>query len=83
MVAAEVREHLADYAHQAWCDYMAWFLANCQERPDGSLVIPAGYVAAITRLMQTPYRLLSEGQKTKDRAEAEKIMIIIEPLRGD
>ena len=78
----ELREKLADYAHEAWGLYMVWMLANCEQRPDGSVLISAGYAAALQRLATASYAELPEDQKNNDRAEADKILAIVRSHGG-
>jgi hypothetical protein len=70
-------EALANLAHEQWSGWMDYFIGNCQEKDDGSLTVPAGYVAALRRQMTTPYHELSEAEKDSDRKEADKIIELL------
>jgi hypothetical protein len=73
----DLREQIAAYAHTAWSAYMDYFLAKCITQPDGALLIPAGYVQAIERLIATPYADLSLAEKQGDLDEADKLLILV------
>ena len=73
----KTREALADYAHQAWSGWMEYMFGKLERRDDGALIIPAGYVAALQRLIDTPYADLDEAQKDNDRAEADRMLAIV------
>lgn len=72
----DTREALAAYAHDAWSGWMRYMVSKCEQRDDGSLVMPAWAVERWTRQMSTPYAELPEGEKTSDRAEADKMLAI-------
>jgi len=56
---------------------MRHFEGKCIQNEDGSLTVPAGYVAALRRQMTTPYSELSEHEKELDRSEARKILELL------
>ncbi len=74
----QTREALAAYAHEAWAAYMGYFLSKCIVQGDGALLIPAGYVQSIERLIAAPYQTLSDRDKDSDRKEADKILEILQ-----
>lgn len=78
----ETREALAAFAHEAWGEYVSYMLEKCTPCPDGSLLIPAGYVAALRRLCQTKYDGLTEAEKHGDREQADRMMRITESSRA-
>ena len=78
----KTREALARYAHEAWAAYMGYFLGKCIVQPDGALLIPAGYVRAIERLIATPYADLYPADKDADRHEADKMLTIMKAGRN-
>jgi hypothetical protein len=73
-----VREQLADYAHEAWSGWMRYLFEKSQTNPDGSVTIPATLVARWQRQMNSPYGSLPENEKESDRAEADKMLAIVE-----
>lgn len=73
----EMREQLAEYAHTAWADWMSYLLGKLTPQPDGSLVIPAGYVQALQRQIATPYADLTEAEQDSDRREADAMLTIV------
>ena len=86
----DTRENLADYAHEAWSGWMKYMFSKCQRYYDvhgtfekgGALIIPPELVERWTRQMNTPYGELPESEKESDRAEADKIMGVIQQRTG-
>ncbi len=72
----ELREKLADYAHEAWSGWMKCMFEKSTINSDGEIVIPASLVERWKRQMNTPYDKLPENEKISDRKEAD-IMIEI------
>jgi hypothetical protein len=74
----ELRERLADLAHQQWSGWMEHFLSKCDEAyGDGSIYIPREYVENLQRLINISYSELSEEEKDSDRAEADRVLAIL------
>jgi hypothetical protein len=79
-----VREALAELIHDdQWSGWMNYFTGKCQVNDDGSLTVPAGYIAALRRQMMTPYHELSEAEKDSDRQEADKVLALIEKVAAN
>lgn len=76
----ELREKLAAIEHERWADWQRYFHSKCDRDPDGSLAVPPGYVAALERLIETPYADLAEDQKDNDRREVDRYWPLIEEL---
>lgn len=74
-----VKEELADYAHVAWSGWMRYLFQNGTRNPDGSFTIPADLVSRWERQIKTDYEKLPENEKDSDRAEAERMIAILEP----
>jgi len=80
----DLREQLAAYAHEAWgrstrnllATSIQWLLTYSQGR-----VIPRKFISKWERQMKTSYGDLPENEKESDRAEADKILDIIEKSR--
>jgi hypothetical protein len=70
-------EKLAEIEHQRWSDWQLYFHSKCQRNEDGSLTVPAGYVAALERLANTPYAELEEAQQDNDRREVDRYWPLI------
>jgi hypothetical protein len=62
-------ERLAAIEHDRWAHWQRYLHSKCERRPDGSLVIPAAYVANLERLIDTPYGELTEVEKESDREQ--------------
>jgi hypothetical protein len=91
MTEQELIEQLAGKEHASWARYMSYFLGNLQkqyiEHPGGNtanilfnqhdLIIPAAYVEALQKQIDTSYEQLSEDEKQYDRDEVEHILPII------
>ena len=83
----EMREKLAEYAHNQWSGWMEYLFSKCYtvyleptlQEPDGEahLVIPKWAVDRWKRQMQTPYNDLSEEEKESDRKEADGMIAIL------
>jgi hypothetical protein len=56
---------------------MSYMFGKLERREDGALIIPAGYVANLQRLIDTPYAELDEAQKDNDRDEADRMLAIV------
>lgn len=83
----EIREALADYAHEAWAGWMRYLFSKCEEHTVARLlagpgdepvhqIIPMECVQRWQRQMVTPYAELSEQEKDSDRKEADKMVSI-------
>lgn len=70
-------EALADKEHASWARWQAYLHSKCERQEDGSLVIPAGYVVALEKLITAPYAELAEQTKQSDREEVAHILPII------
>lgn len=77
MKREELIEQLADKEHASWARWQAHLHSKCTMNPDGSLTIPAGYVASLQRQIDAPYAELSEREKGYDREEVAHILPII------
>jgi len=73
----EPREKLANYAHEAWSNWMNYLLSKSTVNDDGTWTIPAQSAERWYRQMTTPYFLLPEDEKASDRAEADKILSLL------
>ena len=74
----DTREALADYAHEAWSGWMEYLFSKSQPNADGTVTIPAPLVDRWLRQMITPYTALSEAEKQSDRAEADKMLALMQ-----
>lgn len=72
----ELREQLAEYAHDAWSGWMRYLFEKATENDDGTVTIPAWAVERWKRQITTPYADLPENEKESDRLEADKILAI-------
>lgn len=71
------RELLAAYAHEAWVGWMRYLFSKCSAI-EGRVVIPFWAVERWKRQMATLYAELPEAEKQSDRAEADRILGILE-----
>jgi hypothetical protein len=74
---AEVRELLADYAHDAWSGWMRYLFSKCKWHAVMGVIIPANLVSRWERQIATPYRDLPEKEKNSDRKEADRMLAIV------
>jgi hypothetical protein len=75
--ATDLREALADLAHQQWSGWMDYLFSKCEMNEDGTATIPAWAVERWQHQIKTPYRELSEPEKNNDRHEADRVLLII------
>jgi hypothetical protein len=73
-----VREELAAYAHESWSGWMEYLFRNSEVDASGAATIPPSLVERWMRQMGTPYAQLPEGEKESDRAEADKMLAIMQ-----
>jgi hypothetical protein len=72
-------EALAAAEHERWSHWQA-YVHRLYKQPDGSVIIPAGHVAAWERQIATPYMALTEQEKASDREQVQRYWHLIEPL---
>lgn len=91
MTEQELIEQLANKEHASWARYMSYFFGKLQKRyvehPGGNtanilfnqhdLIIPAAYLEALQKQIDTPYQHLTEQEKQYDRDEVAHIFSII------
>lgn len=74
----ELREKLAEYAHEAWSGWMKYmFDKTLPEKLYNGEVIPRDLVKRWQRQMNTPYAELSEEEKESDRLKADRMLEIV------
>jgi hypothetical protein len=78
----ELIELLADKEHAGWASYLDYLFKKCGKQPDGSIIIPPGYVDALQKQIDTPYADLPDQEKQYDRDEVAHILPIIKAYRG-
>lgn len=75
----EVREQLADYAHEAWSGWMRYLFDLSIDAGSGSVLIHGDQVRRWKRQMNAPYADLPESERESDRDEADKMLAIMQP----
>ena len=73
-----LREEVAALEHEQWAGWMKYLFENSVESDDGRIEIPASLVARWKRQMNTSYADLTENEKESDRAEADKVLRVIQ-----
>lgn len=73
----ELREALADYAHEAWAGWMKYLFSKSIYNHDDTVTIPASLVARWERQASTAYADLPEEEKNSDREEADKMLELV------
>ena len=86
-IPPDVRERLADYAHEAWSGWMKHMFTigtllndkwmSPEPGQQAKLLLPEWAVERWRRQMNTPYAELPESEKASDRKEADEILTII------
>jgi len=79
----DMRELLAEYAHDAWAGWMRFLFEASFNDVNGTVVIPACLVSRWKRQCSTSYLELPEEEKQSDRDEADRIIGIVESARGE
>lgn len=77
MKQTELKEQLADYAHDAWCGWMQYLFKKSKKNNNGTVTIPKWAVDRWSRQANTLYDKLSEDEKESDRDEAKKMIDIL------
>lgn len=83
--AVDLREALAEYAHDAWSGWMKYLFGkgdfvpwtNSDGKMEARWVMPNWAVDRWSRQMRTPYADLPEEEKKSDRAEADTMLAIM------
>ncbi len=70
-------EKLARVQHEIWIHWMKYLFSVSTMNPDGSYTIPKEKVDRWNRLINTPYKNLTEDEKESDREQAQKIIDIV------
>lgn len=73
-----VREALAELAHEQWVGWMRYMFSNSTTNDDGSESVPAALVERWKRQMQTLYKDLPDGEKESDRVEADRVIALMQ-----
>jgi hypothetical protein len=73
----ELREALADYAHEAWTRWMVHLFSVSATNKNGSVTIPRATAERWMRLIKTLYADLREIEKDSDRKEADRMIEIV------
>lgn len=73
-----LRERLAAYAHDAWSRWMEYLFDQCDPMEMEDRAIPRQDVTRWERQRSTSYEDLPEEEKASDRAEADRILAILE-----
>lgn len=76
-IDAALREPLAELAHKRWSGWMRYLFDKSLRNADGTVTIPEWAAQRWHRQMETPYSELPEAEKGSDRAEAERIIAVI------
>jgi len=80
-MAVDVREALADYAHEAWSGWMRYLFDKSIKLADGGVLVPPPAVARWQRQMETPYAQLPDHEKDSDLTEADRMLLIMREHR--
>lgn len=76
----ELRERLAEYAHDAWSGWVEYRSKKSVLNEDGSMTIPKWAVDRWARQASTEYEDLPQDEKLSDRDEADKMLAIFDDL---
>lgn len=82
-MSQDLREQLADLAHQQWSGWMEYLFSKGTVNDDGTWTMPAWAVERWRRQMQTSYAELSEQEKNSDREEADRVLALIGLMDGE
>ncbi len=74
-----LRERLAAYSHdESWAHWMTYLFSKCTLTTDGAAVIPPELAERWRRQASTPFASLPGAERESDRAQADKILAIVE-----
>lgn len=74
----DLREELAEYAHDAWAGWMSYLFSKGDLNPDGTFTIHHEETKRWIRQSCTSYESLPHHEKESDRAEADKMIAIMQ-----
>ena len=78
----DLREELADLAHQQWSGWMIYLFGKTLALgTDGSRVIPADLAERWKRQLSTRYQDLTDEEKDSDRKEADRLIRLLRVAR--
>ena len=72
----QLREQLAELAHEQWTGWMGYMFDKGVFNDDGTWTMPDWAVERWRRQCATPYADLSEEEQNSDRAEADKFLAV-------
>ena len=72
-----MRESLAELAHEQWSGWMEYLFSKGTFNEDGTWTMPEWAVNRWVIQMGMPYNRLSEEEKESDRKEADKFLGVI------
>ncbi|WIY83933.1 hypothetical protein [Propionimicrobium sp. PCR01-08-3] len=79
----EVLDRLATVEHERWAHWQRYLHDQCEQRDDGSLVIPADLVRHWEEQIDTPYADLSAEEQRSDQEQVMKYLpVVIEAIGG-
>ncbi|PKZ81994.1 hypothetical protein [Micrococcus luteus] len=79
----ETLERLAAIEHERWAHWQQYVHDQCEQREDGSLVVPADLAARWAAQIQTPYSALSDKERESDREQVRRYLpTVIKALTG-
>lgn len=73
----DLREELAQLAHEQWLGWMAYLFAKSTLNEDGTATIPRWAVERWMRQVKTSYHDLPDNEKQSDKEEADKVLEIL------
>lgn len=76
-MSPEIRERLAEYAHEAWSGWMRYLFEHSTLNTDGTVTIPAWAADRWRRQAGTLYEDLSDVEQDSDRKEADRMLAIM------
>lgn len=73
----QLREALAEYAHEAWSGWMKYLFKKSKRNSGGTVTISRWAVERWARQMGSSYKDLSKKEKDSDRKEADRMIKIM------
>ena len=75
---ADLREQLAELAHEQWTGWMRHLYSKCQTSGNGDyMLIPKLWWTRWLRQMDTRFGDLSDAEKESDRKEADRVLALL------
>lgn len=74
---SSMAEALAEIEHERWAHWQSYVHSKGQRQDDGSLLLPPELVSRWDRLIATPFRDLTEAERSSDHEQVSRYLPLI------